>query len=183
MEIVPLSAIGISKGFLQSEVLDEVSVLEGGGSSGRSFSRSLRRSFPRSFRACFAGTFRAKKTSAKTSAPNSHESAQQNWRNFRETLHDEVLQGDHRQDWNPILLSFRASLSNCSKHLSHTWWQSPKLSLALPLGGPRSNLGLREGERSLSKEGCAFKLESSVGKVLVRRCQSSVGALLAKLGW
>ena len=41
----------VSKGFLQSEVLGEVSVLEG-GSSGRSFSRSLRRSFPRSFQAC-----------------------------------------------------------------------------------------------------------------------------------
>ena len=86
-----------SKGFLQSEVLGEVSVLEG-VSSGRSFLRSLRRSFPRSFWACFAGTFRPKKTSAKTSALNSHESAQQNWRNFSEKLHDEVLQGDPRQD-------------------------------------------------------------------------------------
>ena len=76
-------AANLSNGFLQSEVLGEVSVLEG-GSSGRSFSRSLPRSFPRSFRSCFAGTFRAKKTSAKTSALNSHGPAQQNWRNFRE---------------------------------------------------------------------------------------------------
>ena len=37
------------------------------------------------------------KTSATTSALNSHDSAQQNWRNFREKLHDEVLQGDPRQ--------------------------------------------------------------------------------------
>ena len=34
----------------------------------------------------------------KTSALNSHDPAQQNWRNFREKLHDEVLQGDPRQD-------------------------------------------------------------------------------------
>ena len=46
----------VSKGFLQSEVLGEVSVLEG-GSSGRSFSRS----FSQSFRPCFAGIFRANK--------------------------------------------------------------------------------------------------------------------------
>ena len=91
-----LLRLDLSKGFLQSEVLGEVSVLEG-GSSGRSFSRSLPRSFSRSFRPCFAGTFRAKKTSAKTSALNSHDPAQQNWRNFREELHDEVLQGDPRQ--------------------------------------------------------------------------------------
>ena len=38
-----------------------------------------------------------KKTSAKTSAQNSHDPAQQNWRNFREKLHDEVLQGDPHQ--------------------------------------------------------------------------------------
>ena len=86
----------ISKESLQSEVLGEVSVLEG-GSSGRSFARSLPRSFSRSFRPCFAGTIRAIKTSAKTSALNSHDPAQQNWRNFREKLHDEVLQGDPRQ--------------------------------------------------------------------------------------
>ena len=49
--------------------------------SGRSLSRSLRRSFSRSFRACSAGTFRARKTSAKTSVQNSHDPAQQNWRN------------------------------------------------------------------------------------------------------
>ena len=45
----------------------------------------------------FSGLFRwdiqSKKTSAKTSALKSHDSAQQNWRNFREKLHDEVLQG------------------------------------------------------------------------------------------
>ena len=73
----------ISKVFLQSEVLGEVSVLDW-GSSGRSFSRSLRRSFSRSFRACFAWTFRANENFAKTSALNSHDSAQQNRRNFRE---------------------------------------------------------------------------------------------------
>ena len=66
-----------SKGFLQSEVLGELSVLE-----GRSSGRSLRRSLRRSFRACFAGTFRAKETSAKTSAQKSHDSARQNWRTF-----------------------------------------------------------------------------------------------------
>ena len=82
----------LSKGFLQSEVLGEVSVSDGG-----SLGRSLRQSFSRSFRACFAGTFRAKKTSAKTSALNSHGSAQKNWIIFREKLHDEVLQGDPRQ--------------------------------------------------------------------------------------
>ena len=48
------------------------------------------RSLGRSLGACFAGTFGAKKTSAKTSAQNSQGSAQQK-------LHDEVLQGDHRQ--------------------------------------------------------------------------------------
>ena len=48
-------AFNFGEGFLQSDVLGEVSVLEG-GSWGRSFSRSLRRSF----RACFAGTFREK---------------------------------------------------------------------------------------------------------------------------
>ena len=45
--------VSVSKGALQSEVLGEVSVLEG-GSSGRSFWRSLPRSFSRSFRACFS---------------------------------------------------------------------------------------------------------------------------------
>ena len=60
----------ISKGFLQSEVLGEVSVLEG-GSSGRSF----RRSFSRIFRACFVGIFRAKKLQLKNSAQQSHDSA------------------------------------------------------------------------------------------------------------
>ena len=73
-----------------------------GGSSVRSFSRSLPRSFSRSFRPCFAGTFRAKKTSAKTSALNSHDPAQQNWRNFREKLHDEVLQGDPHQNQQSV---------------------------------------------------------------------------------
>ena len=81
----------IGKGFLQSEVLGEVSVLEG-GSLGRSFWRSLRRGFSRSFRAYFSGTFGETKTSAKTSAQNSHDSAQQNCRNIREKLHDEGLQ-------------------------------------------------------------------------------------------
>ena len=57
-------AFSFSTGFLQSEVLGEVSVLEG-GSSGRSFSRSLPRSFSRSFRPFFAGTFRAKKNFSK----------------------------------------------------------------------------------------------------------------------
>ena len=52
--------IRFSKGFLQSEVLGEVSVLEG-GSSGRSFSQS--------FRPCFAGTCRAKKNFSKNFSP------------------------------------------------------------------------------------------------------------------
>ena len=88
--------------------MGEVSVLEG-GSSGRSFSRSLPRSFSRGFWPCFAGTFRAIKTSAKTSALNSHDPAQQNWRNFREKLHDEVLQGDPRQELisEKLLISLR----------------------------------------------------------------------------
>ena len=94
--------ITFSKGFLQNEVFGEVSVLEG-GSSGRSFSRSLPRSFSRSFRPCFAGTFRAKKNFSKTSALSSHDPAQQNWRNFREKLHDEVLQGDPRQNYLKII--------------------------------------------------------------------------------
>ena len=93
-----LYSITFGKGFLQSEVLGEVSVLEG-GSLPRSFSRSLPRSFSRSFRPCFAGTFRAEKNFSKTSALNSHDPAQQNWRNFREKLHDEVLQGDPRQHY------------------------------------------------------------------------------------
>ena len=86
----------VRRGFLQSEALGEVSILEG-GSSGRSFCRSFPRSFSRSFQACLVGTFRARKTSAKTSAQNSHDSAQQNRRNFREKLHGEVLQGGPRQ--------------------------------------------------------------------------------------
>ena len=89
----------LAKGFCRAKFWAkfEVSVLEG-GSSGRSFSRS----FSRSFRPCFAGTFRAKKTSAKTSALNSHDPAQQNWRNFREKLHNEVLQGAPRQPFCAI---------------------------------------------------------------------------------
>ena len=62
MVCIRMKRESFSKGALQSEVLGEVSVLEG-GSSGRSFWRSLPRSFSRSFRACFAGTFRAKKHS------------------------------------------------------------------------------------------------------------------------
>ena len=61
-------ATKVCNGFLQSDVLGEVSVLEG-GSSGRSFSRSLPRSFPRSFRPCFAGTFRAIKNFSKNFSP------------------------------------------------------------------------------------------------------------------
>ena len=49
------------------------------------------------FSALFCWDIQSKKTSAKTSALNSHDPAQQNWRNFREKLHDEVLQGDPRQ--------------------------------------------------------------------------------------
>ena len=37
------------------------------------------------------------KNFSRTSALNSHDPPQQNWRNFREKLHDEVLQGDPRQ--------------------------------------------------------------------------------------
>ena len=58
----------LAKGFCKSEVLGEVSVLEG-GSSGRSFSRSLPRSFSRSFRPCFAETFRAKKNFSENFSP------------------------------------------------------------------------------------------------------------------
>ena len=46
--------ISLRKGFLQSEALGEVYILEGG-----SLARSFWRSLGRSFRACFAGTFRA----------------------------------------------------------------------------------------------------------------------------
>ena len=42
-----------------------------------------------------------KQTSAETSALNSQDSAQQNWRKFREELQDEVLQGDPRQPYLP----------------------------------------------------------------------------------
>ena len=45
------------------------------------------------FSALFCWDIQSKKTSAKTSALNSNDPAQQNWRNFREKLHDEVLQG------------------------------------------------------------------------------------------
>ena len=49
------------------------------------------------FFAKFSGLFcwdsQSKKTSARTSAQNSHDSAQQSWRNFRAKLHD--LSGHH----------------------------------------------------------------------------------------
>ena len=73
---MPNSEFALGKGVLQSEVLGEVCVLEG-GSSGQSFSRSLARSVSRSFRACLAGTFGAKRTSARISGQKSHASAQQ----------------------------------------------------------------------------------------------------------
>ena len=49
----------VSNGFLQSEVLGEVSVLEG-GSSGRSFSRSLPRKFSTKFSALFCWDIQSK---------------------------------------------------------------------------------------------------------------------------
>ena len=87
----------LSNGFLQSEVLGEVSVLEG-GSSGRSFSRSLPRSFPRSFRPCFAGTFRANKNFSKNFSPKFPWPCTAKLEKFQgKKLHDEVLQGDPRK--------------------------------------------------------------------------------------
>ena len=79
-----VSGKSLSKGFLQSEVLGEVSVLEG-GSSGRSFSRSLPSEvFHEVFGLVLLGhSEQTKKTSAatkKTSALNSHDPAQQTFR-------------------------------------------------------------------------------------------------------
>ena len=59
-----------------------------------------------------------KKTSAKTSAQNSHDSAQQNWRNFREKLHDEVLQGDPCQH---LLWSYVRDALRTVKMTDWTW--------------------------------------------------------------
>ena len=80
----------ISKGALQSEVLDEVSVLEG-GQFGAKFSAKFAAKFFTKFSGLFCWSIQSKKTSARTSAQNSHDSAQQNWRNFREKLHDAQL--------------------------------------------------------------------------------------------
>ena len=58
--------------------------------------------FGAKFLAKFSGLFcwdiQRKRTSAKTSAPNSQDSTQQKWGKFRDKLHDEVLQGDPRQE-------------------------------------------------------------------------------------
>ena len=109
----------ISKRFLQSEVLGEVSVSEG-GSSGRSFSRSLRRGFSRKFRACFAGIFR-EKTSAKTSALDSHDSAQQNWRNFRENFMTRFCRGTMAKSTSCLGWPQR-EISIGIKYLRGSWW-------------------------------------------------------------
>ena len=82
---------GLSKWFLQSEVLGEVCVLESGSSgaeSGRSFWRSLGRSFWQSFRG--SGTFRAKHF-CNNCSPNSHGSAKDNWLKSRENPHDQNI--------------------------------------------------------------------------------------------
>ena len=59
---------------------------------------SLGRSFWRSFRPfCWDMQSKKRKLQQPTPAQDSSCSAQQNWRNFRERLHDEVLHGDPRQ--------------------------------------------------------------------------------------
>ena len=69
----------------------------GGGQFGAKFSAKFAAKFSTKFSGLSCWDIQSKETSAKTSALNSHESAQQNWRNFREKLHDEVLQGDPHQ--------------------------------------------------------------------------------------
>ena len=68
-----------------------------GAVRGEVFREVCREVFHEVFGLVLLGHSEQKKTSAKTSALNSHGPAQQNWRNFREKLHDEVLQGDPRQ--------------------------------------------------------------------------------------
>ena len=66
----------------------------GGGQFGAKFCTKFAAKFLTKFSALFCWDIQSKqKTSAKTSALNPHDPAQQNWRNFREKLHDEVLQG------------------------------------------------------------------------------------------
>ena len=64
---------------------------------GEVFGEVYREVFHEVFGLVLLGHSEQKKLQQKTSAQNSHDSAQQNWRNFREKLLDEVLQGDPRR--------------------------------------------------------------------------------------
>ena len=75
----------------------------GGGQFGAKFFTKFATKFFTKFSGLFCWDIQSKKTSAKTSSLNSHDSAQQNWRNFREKLHDEVLQGDPARGPSPRL--------------------------------------------------------------------------------
>ena len=55
---------------------------------------SLAAKFAAKFSGLVCWDIERKKNFSKISAQNSCDSAQQNWRNFREKLYDEVLQGD-----------------------------------------------------------------------------------------
>ena len=79
--------------------MGEVSVLEG-AVRGEVFREVCREVFHEVFGLVLLGHSEQTKISAKTSALNSHDPAQQNWRTFREKLHDEVLQGDPRQGFS-----------------------------------------------------------------------------------
>ena len=89
-----------------------------GAVRGEVFREVGREVFHEVFGVVLLGHSEQKKTPAKTSAPNSHDLAQQNWRNFRGKLHDEVLQGDPRQ---PKTSKFKVSnipLELCGLHLT-----------------------------------------------------------------
>ena len=73
------------------------------------------------------------KTSAKTSALNSHDSAQQNWRNFREKLHDEVLQGDPTEHTRRFGSSMRVEVLLRLCHACQDWGASVAVPGAEPL--------------------------------------------------
>ena len=68
-----------------------------GAVRGEVFCEVCREVFHEIFGLVLLGHSEQQKNFSKTSALNSHDPAQQNWRNFREKLHDEVLQGDPRQ--------------------------------------------------------------------------------------
>ena len=89
-------ATKVSKGFLQSEVWVKFPFWRAAVQSGV-FREVCGEVLHEVFGLVLLGHSEQQKTSAKTSALNSHDSTQQNWRNFREKLHDEVLQGDPRQ--------------------------------------------------------------------------------------